>query len=73
MDLTLSEEQQELAGTVRSLLSKRADSAGVRSAMASERGYDETLWQTLCEQIGVAALAVPAIAPSRKRAAAASR
>ena len=27
--------------------------------MASERGYDQTLWQTLCEQIGAAALAVP--------------
>jgi alkylation response protein AidB-like acyl-CoA dehydrogenase len=27
--------------------------------MASESGYDETLWQTLCEQIGVAALAIP--------------
>ena len=25
--------------------------------MASETGYDEALWQTLCEQIGVAALA----------------
>ena len=27
--------------------------------MASETGYDEALWQTLCEQIGVAALAIP--------------
>jgi alkylation response protein AidB-like acyl-CoA dehydrogenase len=27
--------------------------------MASEAGYDEALWQTMCEQIGVAALAVP--------------
>src|SRR5262249_32947551 len=59
MDFTFSEEQQELAATIRSLLTKRADSAAVRAAMASEPGYDEALWQTLCEQIGVAALAVP--------------
>ena len=59
MDFAFSEEQQELAATVRSLLAKRADSAAVRAAMASETGYDEALWQTLCEQIGVAALAIP--------------
>ena len=51
MDFALSEEQQELAATVRSLLTKRADPRVER--------YDEALWQTLCEQIGVAALAVP--------------
>ena len=27
--------------------------------MASERGYDESLWKLLCEQVGVAALVVP--------------
>ena len=27
--------------------------------MESERGYDESLWQLLCEQVGVAALVVP--------------
>jgi alkylation response protein AidB-like acyl-CoA dehydrogenase len=59
MDVTFSEEQQELAATVRSLLAKRADSAAVRAAMTSETGYDQALWQTLCEQIGVAALAIP--------------
>jgi alkylation response protein AidB-like acyl-CoA dehydrogenase len=58
MEVAFSEEQQELAATVRSLLTKRADSAAVRAAMASETGYDEPLWQTLCEQIGVAALAI---------------
>ena len=59
MELAFSPEQRELAATVRSLLAKRADSAAVRTAMASETGYDEDLWHTLCEQIGVAALAVP--------------
>ena len=59
MEFVFSEEQQELAATVRSLLARRADSAAVRAAMVSEPGYDEALWQTLCEQIGVAALAIP--------------
>ena len=59
MEFAFSEEQQELAATVRSLLTKRADSSAVRAAMASEAGYDEALWQTMCEQIGVAALAIP--------------
>jgi alkylation response protein AidB-like acyl-CoA dehydrogenase len=59
MEFALSEEQQELASTVRALLDKRADSAAVRTAMASESGYDDDLWQTLCEQIGVAALVIP--------------
>ncbi|QIK76694.1 acyl-CoA dehydrogenase family protein [Nocardioides piscis] len=54
-----TEEQAELAGIVRSLLDKRADSGAVRASMASAAGFDESLWQTLCEQIGVAALAVP--------------
>jgi alkylation response protein AidB-like acyl-CoA dehydrogenase len=59
MEFGLTDEQQELATTIRALLDKRADSAAVRAAMASEHGYDEDLWQTLCEQIGVAALVVP--------------
>lgn len=59
MEFALSEEQRELASTVRSLLTKRADSRAVRAAVESEAGYDESLWQTLCEQIGAAALGIP--------------
>ena len=59
MEFGFSEEQQELASTVRSLLAKRADSAAVRVAAESQAGYDESLWQLLCEQIGVAALGIP--------------
>jgi len=51
MEFALTEEQQELAATVRSLLDKRAD--------ARVETYDEALWSTLCEQIGVAALGIP--------------
>ncbi len=47
MLFALSEEQQELAGTVRALLAKRSDGAAVRAAMAEPRGYDEKLWSVL--------------------------
>ncbi|GAA1924490.1 acyl-CoA dehydrogenase family protein [Nocardioides marmoribigeumensis] len=58
-DLRFSEEQDELRSIVRSMLDKRSDSAAVRTAIDSEAGYDESLWQALCEQVGVAALPVP--------------
>lgn len=54
-----TEEQEELATMVRGLLHKRADSRAVRAAMVSGSGYDEALWSTLCEQVGVAELPVP--------------
>ncbi len=59
MDFAFSEEQAELASTLRSLLARHADSAAVRAAAASETGYDPALWRLLSEQIGVAALAIP--------------
>ena len=59
MDLALSEEQQQLAETVHTLLTKRADSAAVRAAMASDAGYDPALWRMLCDQIGAPALGIP--------------
>ena len=57
--MTFTEEQEQLRGAVATLLAKRSDSAAVRKAVESDRGYDADLWQTMCEQIGVAALAVP--------------
>lgn len=59
MSLARSEEQEELASTVRALLARRSDSAAVRAAVLTPEGYDTALWQALCEQVGVAALAVP--------------
>jgi alkylation response protein AidB-like acyl-CoA dehydrogenase len=59
MHFARTEEQDELAAIVRSLLDKHSDSAAVRRAIDSESGYDEALWRSLCDQVGVAALAVP--------------
>jgi len=48
----VSEERQLLRETVAALVDKHASPAAVRQAMASERGYDESLWKLLCEQVG---------------------
>ncbi|GLY40251.1 acyl-CoA dehydrogenase [Amycolatopsis sp. NBRC 101858] len=44
---------------MRSLLARRSGPEAVRAAMESPLGYDDKLWSTLCEQIGVAALTIP--------------
>lgn len=58
-DLVPTKEHAELAAGVRNLLVKRSDSQAVRRAIESPTGYDPSLWATLCDQIGVAALTVP--------------
>jgi alkylation response protein AidB-like acyl-CoA dehydrogenase len=55
----MTEERELLRETVAALVAKHASPAAVREAMASERGYDESLWKLLCEQVGAAALVVP--------------
>ena len=57
--MTTNDERQMLRQTVAALVAKHAGPAAVRRAMESERGYDTTLWATLCEQVGAAALIVP--------------
>ncbi|CQD21594.1 acyl-CoA dehydrogenase [Mycobacterium lentiflavum] len=55
----MSEERELLRETVAALVTKHANAAAVRAAIESERGYDESLWQLLCEQVGAAALVIP--------------
>jgi alkylation response protein AidB-like acyl-CoA dehydrogenase len=55
----VSDERELLRETVAALVAKHASPAAVREAMESERGYDESLWRLLCEQVGAAALVVP--------------
>src|ERR1700751_1326494 len=55
----MSEERELLRETVVALVAKHASPAAVRAAIESDKGYDESLWQLLCEQVGAAALVVP--------------
>lgn len=57
--MTVSEEREMLRATVAALVEKHAGPEAVRAAIESEKGYDEKLWQMLCEQVGAAALVVP--------------
>jgi len=58
-DLVPTKEHAALTKGVRNLLDKRSDSQAVRQAIKEPNGFDAALWSTLCDQIGVAALAIP--------------
>jgi alkylation response protein AidB-like acyl-CoA dehydrogenase len=55
----VTKERELLRETMAALVAKHASPAAVREAMESARGYDESLWRLLCEQVGAAALVVP--------------
>ncbi|MGZ6780220.1 MAG: acyl-CoA dehydrogenase IpdE2 [Mycobacterium sp.] len=55
----MTEERELLRDTVAALVDKHASPAAVRQAFESERGYDDSLWKLLCEQVGATALVVP--------------
>jgi alkylation response protein AidB-like acyl-CoA dehydrogenase len=57
--MTVSEEREMLRETVAALVAKHAAPAAVRAAIESPRGYDESMWRLLCEQVGAASLVVP--------------
>src|SRR3954466_5062492 len=53
---SMSAEHEALRDSVRRMLEKRSD---VRAAIELPEGFDRDLWALLCDQIGVAALAIP--------------
>lgn len=55
----MSSELDDLAAAVRSVIDRRWSPAALRAAIDSPEGFDRSLWSVLCEQVGVAALAVP--------------
>ncbi|WP_019931578.1 acyl-CoA dehydrogenase family protein [Nocardia sp. BMG111209] len=57
--MSTTAERHELATTVRAALTRHGDRTVLRRAIDGDTGYDEHLWRVLCEQVGVAALAVP--------------
>jgi alkylation response protein AidB-like acyl-CoA dehydrogenase len=59
MDLTFSEEQDELRKVVRSFLAKHCDEAAVRRLAADPRGHDPVVWRRMAGELGLQGLAVP--------------
>lgn len=59
MATDLTDEQRELADMLRTILAQRSDGTALRRAVESAPGYDTDLWSLLCNEIGVASLAIP--------------
>ncbi|MFF5140028.1 acyl-CoA dehydrogenase family protein [Streptomyces sp. NPDC013157] len=59
MDLTFSEEQDELRRVVRSFLARHSSEADVRRLAADTKGYDPALWRRMATELGLQGLAVP--------------
>ncbi|MFJ4199497.1 acyl-CoA dehydrogenase family protein [Streptomyces sviceus] len=59
MDLTFSEEQDELRKVVRAFLAKHSDEATVRRLAADPRGHDPVVWRRMAGELGLQGLAVP--------------
>jgi alkylation response protein AidB-like acyl-CoA dehydrogenase len=59
MEFAFSDEQEMIRESAESFLADVSDSAAVRAAMASERGYDPELWQRLCREMVWPAIHIP--------------
>ena len=59
MNLTFTEEQEELRASVRRFLADKAPSEAVRRWMESEEGHDPAVWRQMAEQLGLQGLALP--------------
>lgn len=59
MSFEPDEDQQELVALMRGILSQRADSAATRRALDTAERFDVDLWRLLCEEIGIAGMAIP--------------
>lgn len=59
MSFDPDEDQRELVALVRGVLDQRADSAATRRALDTDERFDVDLWRLLCEEIGIAGMAIP--------------
>lgn len=59
MDFEFTREHEELRQTVKRFLDNDATEAKVRSAMATEDGFDRAIWTKMAEQMGLQGLIIP--------------
>jgi len=59
MEFAFTEEQEMIRETAAAFLAEVSDSAAIRSAMATEQGYDAALWQRICKEMYWQAIHVP--------------
>mgnify|MGYP001451996424 CR=1 FL=1 len=61
MDFALTEEQEMIRESAESFLADVSSSQAVRKAMMTEQGYDDEVWQRICEEMVWPALHIPEI------------
>ncbi len=59
MEFSFTEEQQMIRDTAEAFLSEVSTSAAVRTAMATESGFDDQLWQRVCNEMYWQAIHIP--------------
>jgi acyl-CoA dehydrogenase len=59
VDFALNDDQVMIRDAAENFLADVSDSAAVRKAMASERGYDESVWRRIAAELGWCGIAVP--------------
>ena len=59
MEFSFSEDQNELRRAARRFLEVESSEQRVRSAMETERGYDEVVWERLSTELAWTALTIP--------------
>jgi alkylation response protein AidB-like acyl-CoA dehydrogenase len=59
MDLTFTDEHEELRRTVRQFMERESNEARVRELMETESGYDPKSWALLAEELGLVGLIIP--------------
>ena len=59
MDFAFTEEQQMIRDTAESFLQDVSSSEAIRTAMATDAGYDVALWQQICQELYFQAITIP--------------
>ena len=59
MDLSFTEEHQQLRELVSRFLSEYSDEQAVRTQMGTDEGFDRTVWTRMAEDLGLLGLMVP--------------
>ena len=59
MEFAFTEEQKMIQDTAESFLSEVSTSEAIRKVMATEEGYDASLWQTVCTDLYWQAIHIP--------------
>ncbi|NNL87155.1 MAG: acyl-CoA dehydrogenase, partial [Myxococcales bacterium] len=58
-NISFSEEHEALRATIRAFLAAKSDETAVREQMATERGYDPSVWAQLAAELGLVGLIIP--------------